>query len=208
MKIAFLGGGAVAKSIAALATIVGHETVLGLRNPDVKNVEFLQTSFEQAVTDADVVIVALPYPAAGQVLPTLAEALSGKIVVDATNPVASDWSPILTGEQSSGAEHLQRLLPNSRLVKAFNTIFADTVRPDRLIRSGLRTSMFVAGDDVVAVRAVMGFGETIGFGAVNAGPLKSARYLEAIAHLNIELAIGQGGGTNAAIIYERATSAL
>lgn len=209
MKIAFIGGGAVATSIAALARTAAHDTVLGVRNPDTNHAsDFVRTGFAQAITHADIVIVAVPYAASGDILPPLAEVLVGKIVVDATNAVAADWSPILTGEQTSGAEHLQALLPKSRVVKAFNTIFADTIRPDRIVRDGSRISLFVASDDTPALQTVMAFGAEIGFAPVNAGPLKSARYLEAIAHLNIELAVGQGGGTDAAILYHPATPAL
>lgn len=209
MKIAFIGGGAVATSIAALSKAAGHDNALGVRSPDTNSTaDFVRTGVGQAITDADIVIVAVPYAAAGDILPPLSEALAQMIVVDATNAVAADWSPILTGEQSSGAEHIQSLLPKSRVVKAFNTIFADTMRPERLVRDGSRISLFVASDDSAALLTVMAFGAEIGFDSVNAGPLKSARYLEAIAHLNIELAIGQGGGTDAAILYHPAPSTL
>ncbi|WP_121120202.1 NADPH-dependent F420 reductase [Croceibacterium ferulae] len=209
MKIAFMGDGAVATSIAALAKAAGHSAVLGVRNPDRSSAgSFVRTDFAQAIADADIVIVAVPHTAAGEVLLPLADALACKVVVDATNAVAADWSPILTGEESSGAEHLQTLLPKSRLVKAFNTVFADTMRADRLVRDGSGITLFVASDDPAASNIVMTFGAELGFAPVNAGPLKTSRYLEAIAHLNIELAIAQGGGTDAAILYHRATPAL
>lgn len=209
MKIAFIGGGAVASSIATLAKAAGHVAVLGVRTPDKNGPgDFVRTSFAQVIADADIIILALPYTVVAGILTPLVDALAGKVMVDATNAVAADWSPILTGEQSSGAERLQALLPKSRVVKAFNTIFADTMSPDRLVRDGSRISLFVASDDTAALQMVMAFGAEIGFAPVNTGPLKSARYLEAIAHLNIELALGQGGGTNAAILYHPATPAL
>lgn len=209
MKIAFIGGGAVATSIAALAKAAGYDIALGVRNPDTNSAaDFSRTGAGQAIADADIVIVAVPYAAVGEALAPLADALAGKIVVDATNAVAADWSPILTGEQSSGAEQLQTMLPKSRVVKAFNTVFADNMRPDRLDRDGSKITLFVASDDAAASKTVMTFGTEIGFNAVAAGLLKSARYLEAIAHLNIELAIGQGGGTDAAIIHHRGASAI
>jgi predicted dinucleotide-binding enzyme len=203
MKIAFVGGGAVATAIAGLAKAAGHDVVLGVRDSAAARA-FPHTGMEAAVASADIVIVAIPYASIAEVLPSLADALAGKIVVDASNPVAADWSPILTGETSSGAEQMQALLPRSFVAKAFNTIFADVLRPDRLDRKGSPISLFVAGDDAEATRLVMAFGAEIGLDPVNAGPLKSARYLEAIAHLNIELAIGQAGGTSAAILYDPA----
>jgi len=204
MKIAFIGGGAIAQSIAVLARAAGHDSVFGVRNPATSETsKFPRTGFEAAIAGADLVVIAVPYLATAEVLPPLAAALEGKIVIDTTNAVNADWSPLLTGEDWSGAEQIQTLLPKARVAKAFNTIYADVIRSDRLDRGGQKISLFVASDDADATRTVMAFGTQIGFAAVNAGPLKSARYLEAIAHLNLELAFGQNDGTNTAIIYHR-----
>lgn len=83
-------------------------------------------------------------------------------------------------------------------------MFADVVRPNRLDRSGHKGTLFVAGDHSDAKARVMALGSEIGFSPLDAGPLKSARYLEGIAHLNIVLAVAQGGGTDAAFVYNRA----
>lgn len=205
MKLAFIGGGAIAASIAILAKTAGHQSTFGVRNPfSVREIEFPRTGFHEAIADADIVFIAVPYLAVDEVIPPLAEALAGKIVVDTTNAVKEDWSPFPTGEESSGAEHIQILLPKSLVAKAFNTIFVDVIRPDRLDRDGHRISLFVASDDAPSRRSVMAFGAEIGFAPINAGPLKSARYLEAIAHLNLEIAFGQAAGTNTAIVYHGA----
>lgn len=205
MKITFLGGGPLATSVGKLARAAGHEVVLGLRNPEKGNAAgFDSAGFREAVVDADVVVVALPYYVTGDVLPALSVALAGKVVIDGSNPVGTDWKPILTGEQSSGAEEIAKLLPRSKIVKAFNTIFADVIQPQRLDRDGRKLTFFVAGDDSEVAAKVMAFGEEIGLAPIYAGPLMSSRYLEAMAHLNIELAVNQGGGTNAAFLYDRA----
>lgn len=206
MKIAFIGGGAIAKAIGSLVKTAGHDVVLGVRAPSKKTDEagLKYGTIEESITDADVVLIAVPYYVIDDVLPQFADALAGKLVVDATNPVATDWTPILTGEEFSGAEHIAEILSKSRVVKAFNTIFADILQQDRLDRSGRKITLFVAGDDAAAKQTVMKLGSEIGLEPLNAGPLKSARYLEAMAHLNIELAVGQGGGTNAAFIYDQA----
>jgi len=60
---------------------------------------------------------------------------------------------------------------------------------------------FVAGDVAAAKQKVMTLAGLAGFALVDVGPLRMARHLEAMAHLNIEIAVGQGGGTNAAILY-------
>lgn len=205
MKIAFIGGGALATSIADLAKAAGHHSVFGVRDPGMdKTTAYPRTGFKDAIAGADIVIVAVPYISAAEVLAPLSDALAGKIVIDPTNTVNEDWSPLMTGEESSGAEQIQFLLPRSLVVKAFNTIFVDVIRADRLDRRGLKVTLFVASDSAEATQAVMTLGSEIGFWSVNAGPLKSARYLEAICHLNLELAFGQGHGMNTAILYERA----
>lgn len=205
MKIAFLGGGAFSEAIASLAQEKGHDSVFGVRNQTTTTKSaFQRTDFLAAIADADMVVIAVPYIAAASVLAPLADALANKIVIDPTNSVNADWSPLMTGEDCSGAEHIQALLPGSRVVKAFNTIFVDVMQPGKMDRNGHKISLFVASDDAAAASAVMVLGQDIGFKAVNAGPLKSARYLEAIAHLNLELAFGQKDGTNTALIYHQA----
>jgi len=204
MKIAFIGGGLLASSVAVLAKAKGHDSVFGVRDPlKTSFPDFPRTGFIEAITGADIVVIAIPYQATAEVLPPLADALAGKVVIDTTNAVKADWSPLPTGEESSGAEHIQRLLPRSYVAKAFNTIFAEVIQPHRLNRAGHKISLFVSSNHPKASQSVMEFGAQLGFDAINAGPLKSARYLEAVAHLNLELAFGQGDGMNTAIIYHR-----
>lgn len=158
--------------------------------------------FADAVSNADVVIVALPFAATAEVLPTLASALAGKMVVDATNPVQADWSPLPLGAENSAGEETARCLTKSKIVKAFNTVFADVMTPPRLDRRGRKITVFVAGDYADANNLIARLSGSIGFAPLVTGPLKNARYLEAMAHLNIAIAMG-GGGTNAAILYDQ-----
>jgi predicted dinucleotide-binding enzyme len=205
MKISFIGGGAVAQAISVLAKSAGHAVILGVRDPATKAIDsmFTMATIEEASTVGDLVVIALPFSAIAEVLPPLADDLAGKIVIDVTNPVNADWSPVSLGDQSSGGEEMARHLPRSSVVKAFSHIFADVMRADRLDRSGQKVTAFVASDDAAARRTVIALAAELGFAPIEAGPLKSARYMEAMAHLNIELALGQRGGTNAAFIYDR-----
>jgi len=159
---------------------------------------------ENAVSVAEesqIFVLGIPFPACASALPALAVALTNKIVVDGTNPVKADWSPITFGDRSSGGEEIAKLLPTSRVVKAFNTVFADTMTKEGLMRDGQPVTTFVCGDDVAARQAVSELAATLGFAPLDSGPLRICRYTEAIAHLNIQLAVVQGGGTNAALIY-------
>lgn len=142
---------------------------------------------------------ALPYAAVAEALPSLADALAGKIVVHATNPVAGDWSPLLLGQENSAGEEVARFLPHSRVVKAFNSIFADVMTPDGPVHHGQRVTRFVAGGASDACRIVAELAKAAGFAPVTAGPLRLERHLEALAHLNIAVALS-GRGTNAAFM--------
>ncbi len=197
MKISIFGTGNVGSRLAALMHTVGHEVLLCSRSGGTGHHTFA------AGASAEAVVLAIPYTAAAQVLTPLTPVLAGKLVIDCTNPLQPDWSPLRLGEQNSAAETLARLLPQSRLVKAFNTVFADVMTPELLNRAGLHISAFVAGDDAVARQQVATLAAEIGFAPVEVGPLSMARYLEAMAHLNIQIAVGQGGGTNAAFVYHQ-----
>jgi hypothetical protein len=204
MKIGILGSGSVGQKLASLFRTAGHDVLLGAREAgDASGQSVRRGSFAQVAEHGDVVIVAIPYQACAQVLPALRDALAGKIVVDATNPLNADWSPLLLGEENSAGEQLARLLPASRVVKAFNTVFADSMVPERLDRGGKRAASFLCSDHAEASRTIADLARQVGFAPVDAGPLRCARYLEAMAHLNIQIAVGMKGGTNAVFLYDQ-----
>ena len=199
MKIAILGFGNVGKQFAALFNQAGYEIVLGLRSAPSQELPYGATSFKEAAEAADCIVLAIPFTACLDVLPKLAKVTRGKIIIDSTNPLNSDWSPKLLGEENSAAEEISRLLPDAYVVKAFNTIFADVM--GQLAIEGQAITAFVAGDNDGAKQTVMTLASDIGYAPLNTGALSTARYLESLAHLNIQIAVGQGGGTNAAFIY-------
>ncbi len=202
MKIGIIGAGNVGQKLGGLIKNGGHEIVFGTQNPANRNVEGSEVlSIQEAIDFADIVIFAIPFTAYNSLLPKLKDSLSGKIVIDVTNPLNEDWSPLLLGAEDSGGEMVVRMLPDSRVVKAFNTIFADIMTPEGLNRNGHKVTAFIAGNDEQAVEAVRGLAVDMGCAPVVAGSIKNARYFEAIAHLNIQLAVVQGGGTNAAFVY-------
>jgi 8-hydroxy-5-deazaflavin:NADPH oxidoreductase len=208
MKIGILGSGNVGQKLSSLFHGAGHEVLIGTReagaapgNPAVRH-----GSFAQAAEHGEVVIIAIPYVACEAVLPPLKSSLKGKVVVDATNPLNNDWSPLLLGEQSSAGEQIARLVPDSRVVKAFNTVFADSMTPERLNRGGMKASAFLCGNHPEANDTVAKLAQQAGFAPVNAGSLSCARYLEAMAHLNIQIATKMGGGTNAVFLYHQAAA--
>jgi predicted dinucleotide-binding enzyme len=205
MKIAFLGGGNFGRHLADLLVTAGHDVAVGLRDETraPAHARYRVVSLEQAAAHGEIVVIAVLYQACAEVLPPLAAHLAGKIVVDATNAVGDDWSPLPLPGAGSAAHEIARLIPAARLVKCFNTVFADLMTRERLDRDGHRVTAFIAGDDDEANAIVATVASQAGFGPIVAGALDNARYLEAMAHLNIQLAIGRGGGTDAGFIYHQ-----
>ncbi|MEL6858356.1 MAG: NAD(P)-binding domain-containing protein [Pseudomonadota bacterium] len=199
MKIGILGAGSVGRALGGLIRAAGHEPLISGRTPSGDTV-----SFEEAAETGEIVIIAVPYNATELMLPSLARALSGKTVVDATNPLHDDWSPKVLGAETSAAEEIAKLLPGAHIIKAFNTVFADIMMPEKLTRLDAPVTGFVASDHDGARRQVADLAKGMGLAPVETGPLATARYLEAMAHLNIAIAVGQSGGTDAAFLYHQA----
>jgi len=129
---------------------------------------------------SDVVILAIPYSAINEIIRELGESLHNKVVVDVTNALTTDYQ-LAIGFSTSGAEELQRKIPTARVVKAFNTIFAEHMASGQV--KGEKLSLFAAGDDAGAKEQVLSLGRDMGFDAVDAGPLQNARQLEALGYI-------------------------
>jgi len=182
-KIAILGKGNVGGALArGLARSYAH----------VQSIGNDKTAQRLAVTQADVVIHAVPFPALDDVVGNLGSLLDGKVVVDATNALTPDYQLAL-GYTTSGAEELQKKLSGARVVKAFNTIFAQHMDSGKVGSTPL--SVLVASDEAAAKETVVALAKDLGFETVDAGPLKNARQLEPVGFLNIQLGYMLGLGT-------------
>jgi len=145
----------------------------------------------------DIVVLAVPYPAAISIAKTNLAALIGKIVVDITNPLNFDtWDDLVVPSDSSAAEEIQRLLMDSTVVKAFNTTFAATLKSRKV--GGQQTTVMAASDSNEAKEALAAALKDSGVAFVDAGALKRARELESFGFLQMTLAaketIGWTGG--------------
>jgi NADPH-dependent F420 reductase len=204
MKVAIIGAGNVGKALGTSITRAGHDVTIAAKHPEhaisaAREIGATAApSNTDAVRDADVVILAIPYVGAGEaVAAEIRGSVAGKPVVDVSNPMKPDYSGPATTD-GSAAEELQRLLPEARVVKAFNSIFASNqARPTRDIDG------YVAADDEKAKRTVMSLVESIGFSALDVGPLSSARFLEGMAFINIGLNSANGWGWTSAWKLER-----
>jgi hypothetical protein len=140
-----------------------------------------------------VVVLATPWDAAQSSIAAAGD-LTGKILLDATNPLQN--MKLALGLTTSGAERVASWAVGAAVVKAFNSTGAgNMLNPDY---AGQKPTMFICGDDAAAKQVVSGLAEEIGFEAVDAGALTLARYLEPLAGLWITLAYAQGLGPNSA----------
>lgn len=195
MNISFIGAGNVASSLGTLFSKAGHTVKYGTQNPKDN-----QLSVADAISFGEVICFAIPFSAMNEVLSANKENLKGKIVVDITNAInIADWSPLFLGEDSGG-EQTARLLPDSKVVKAFNTIFADVMKEEKQLFDGQKLTAFIASDDNEAATTIKKLADEAGFNGLVVGGIRNARHLEAIAHLNIAIALG-GGGTDAGFTY-------
>ncbi|MFM7358084.1 MAG: NADPH-dependent F420 reductase [Sediminibacterium sp.] len=195
MNIAFIGAGKVATNLSKLFSNAGHSIQLATHRPETSDL-----SIEEAIAFGEIICFAIPFSAMNGVLNTYKENLKGKIVVDITNPVSiADWSALFLGEDSGG-EQTARLLPDSKVVKAFNTIFADVMYPEKQIFCEQKLTAFIASDDEEAANIIKKIADEAGFYGMIVGGMKNASHLEAIAHLNISIALS-GGNTDAGFRY-------
>jgi len=195
MKIAIIGSGNVGKALAKSSLKAGHNVTMTATSAE-KAAESAKatgshsaTSNTEAVKDADLVIVAVPYDKLGEVFRGLGTAVDGKVVIDSTNHInTQNPGEVLNG--LSNAEEIQKRHPKVHVVKAFNYSFAARMAEPSV--GGTRLDGFVAGDDQAAKDKALEFVESIGYRPIDAGPLVMARALEAMGLLIVTLQIKHG----------------
>ena len=183
--IAMIGTGEVSSALGPEFAAQGHEIVYGSRNPDRDIVRELvartgggasATGQADAAAGADIVVLAVPWYAVEEVVANIGD-LSGKIVIDPTNPrrVGDDGLRDFAVDPSN-AEWIQRWAPQSRVVKAFNTMGWETmVDPDS---TGGPVTVPIVGDDPEAKAVVSGLIEGMGLEPLDLGPVRYAHVVE------------------------------
>jgi predicted dinucleotide-binding enzyme len=195
MHIAIIGAGNVGATLGAAFTKTGHVVSFGLREPSKSPGA---VSIEQAVAKAEVVVLATPFAALEGIVAATGP-MAGKVVIDATNPLLPGLA-LAVGHADSGAETLQRLVPQAKVVKCFNTVGVEVMANPKV--GGRAATMFLCGDDAGARSVVLGLAKGLGFDAVDLGGLKNARLLEPAAVLWIHLAMVEKLGRRIAIRLE------
>lgn len=202
MSIAIIGTGKMGGGLARLYANKGVKVAIGSRDPAeaAKLAKEIGAGAEgggiaAATKLADVVILAVPYPAAAE---TIRESggFPGKILIDISNPITPDFKALTVGHTSSAAEEIQKAAPQAKVVKAFNTIFAQLLPAEA--RKGRAVQVFVAGDDEAAKKVVSDLVAKGEFEPVESGALSNSRYLEPVGEINIHFGFFLGWGTSAA----------
>ena len=161
-------------------------------------VEFVGRDASEQVA-GDIVILAVPYPSVAEIVEARREQLAGKIVVDITNPLNFEtFDSLVVPADGSAAAELAAKLPQSRVLKAFNTNFAATLA-SKNVGGAQPTTVLVAGDDDLAKQALVDVVRAGGVNAVDAGKLSRARELESIGFLQLTLAVQEKVGWNAGV---------
>ena len=180
MKIGIIGSGNIGGTAAKLFAKAGHEVAISnSRGPEslksfVSSVgpNIMANTVEDAIKFGEVILLAIPWRRRQDLL-SVSKLLDGKIVIDAMNPYSENFEVIDLGNSTSSEEVLKQI-PNSRLIKAFNTIYYEHLRtkgnPNAPIED--RFTIFVAGDDLEAKAIVSKLTEDIGFAPVDTGSLR------------------------------------
>ncbi|WP_330214895.1 NADPH-dependent F420 reductase [Pseudomonas sp. AM8] len=193
--ISIIGSGGMAAAVGGRIAKAGYTVEVVSRDP-AKALALADTLASGAITGTygatpagEIVILAVPYTHALAVLADFGKALGGKVIIDITNPVASDLSGLVTPHGSSGAQEIAKVVPTSaHVVKAFNTLFGHVLAKDK------RLDAFIAADDAHAKARVSTFLESLGLRPLDVGNLQMAQSLEWLGLMMIGLA-KNGAGT-------------
>ena len=205
MNIGIVGSGNVGSGLGKIWAQKGHKVIFSFsRNQEklkalaVTDLNSSAGSPAEAVQHSEMLLLSVPWETVKEAL-NVAGPLQEKILIDCTNPLTPDFSELALGHTTSAAEEIAKMAPGAKVVKAFNSVFADIYHSESRLFGSRMPTMFYCGDDAGAKTAVARLIRETGFEPIDAGPLKSARYLEPLAMLMIQLGYGQGMGTNIAL---------
>ena len=176
--VSILGTGNMGPAIASVVEKGGN------------TVQLLGSNDADTQVTGDIVVLAVPYPAVSQILAERGEQLAGRVVVDITNPLNFETFDSLTvPADSSAAAEIAAALPNSKVLKAFNTNFAATLASGTI--ADQPTTVLIAGDDAEAKTQLVDVITAGGLRPIDAGTLSRARELESLGFLAITLAAAE-----------------
>jgi 8-hydroxy-5-deazaflavin:NADPH oxidoreductase len=207
LNIGIIGSGHVGGTLGKRWAETGHAVTFSSRHPGSNEMKKLvgesgklakTASVHEAAAANDVLLLATPWPNTRAALETAGD-LSGKILIDATNPLLPKLDGLEVGTTLSGAEQIAEWSPGARVVKAFNTIGFNIMANPQF--GGNKAVLFYCGDDAEAKRIVEQLSAELGFDPIDAGALRQARLLEPFALLWISLAYIGGHGREIAFQF-------
>jgi 8-hydroxy-5-deazaflavin:NADPH oxidoreductase len=200
MKIGIIGSGHVGGTLGTRWAKTGHQVTFGSRDPGAPDMKQLlaragsnahAATLQDAAKSGDVLLLSTPWPATKEVVQALGD-LTGKVLIDATNPLLPDLSALALGTTTSAAEQVASWARGAKVVKAFNTVGSNIMENPAF--GADKPVLFFCGDDAGAKGKVKQLVDELGFEGVDAGPLTQARLLEPFALLWISLSLKYGLG--------------
>jgi predicted dinucleotide-binding enzyme len=192
-KVGILGSGDVGKTLAKGFLKHGYQVAIGTDHAEKlaefkrENPQIETVTFEQAAQSGDIVVLCVKGTIAEKIIEKVKRHLSGKTVIDTTNPIA-DAPPengvlkYFTSLEESLMERLQKIAPDAQFVKAFNSIGSGLmINPD--FRDNTKPTMFICGNNDDAKRKVYEILEKFGFEIEDMGKAESARAIEPLCML-------------------------
>ena len=196
MNVTIIGAGNMGRGIGHRLVAGGHSVTIVDRDPEEAEqlAEELRSAAEGGATveaagpgaelHGEVVIIAVYYPGALETVRELSDRLTGKVVVDISNPLNQTFDGLATPPGTSAAEEVAATAPaGTRVVKAFNTTFSGTLVEGQV--AGQPLDVLIAGDDEGAKETVAQLSRDGGLRAIDVGPLERARHLESLGFLHM-----------------------
>ena len=205
MDVTIIGTGKMGRAVATRALAGGHDvTLIGSEPGKAEELAGELSDSGSGSVQAgespagDVVVLALWYPTSVEVVRERGDELAGKVLVDISNPIDTDAFEPLKVDAGSGAQELAEAAPEgAKVVKAFNTTFANTLVGGEV--AGHELDVVLAGDDEDAKARVAEIVKSAGMRPLDAGPLRRAREIEALGFLHMTLQEGLGTGFSSAV---------
>jgi predicted dinucleotide-binding enzyme len=211
MRVGILGSGLMGGKLGTIFARAGHEVVFSYARSTDKLKRLARDAHGnarvgtpgEAAKQADAVLLAVHWSRIDDVLKQAGD-LSGKVVVTCSLPMDSGNTKLIVANTSSGAEEIAKLVPKARVVSAFETVPSEVLfGVYEARRKASRPSLVYCGDDESGKAVAAELIRDVGFDAVDAGPLRIARYTEPFALLVAQLAYEGEGGPELAYRFER-----
>ena len=191
MKVGIIGSGDVGQRLGDAFVELGHSVKIGTRDPQKlaawvakHKMRASAGSFSDAASFGDIVVIATAWSGTASAIEMAGPAnMAGKVVIDVTNPLDHSTMPprLAIGHTDSAGETVQRMLPDAKVVKAFNIVGNPHMfRPDF---PGGRPTMFIAGNDDGAKKMVTDILTAFGWESIDIGGIEGSRLLEPLAML-------------------------